>query len=193
MTETHASASAMSERVICVDENDIQVGEAGKMEAHVRGLLHRAFSVFLFDRRGRLLLQRRASGKYHAAGLWANSCCGHPRPGEAVHDAANRRLGEELGVAANLKAAFRFRYCVRMENGLIENELVHMMVGCFSGSFRYDECEVSDITWRQIEDVAARIDDLRYELAPWFQIYLSQCLPTLLSWRDRLLDAGSPS
>lgn len=183
----------MSERVICVDENDMQVGDAEKIHAHATGTLHRAFSVFLFDRQGRLLMQRRAAGKYHAGGLWANSCCGHPRPGEETSQAAVRRLAEELGITVHLEAAFSFRYRVQMDNGLIENELVHMMVGAFSGDCNPDGSEVSDIAWHELEAVAARAEDLTHQLAPWFRIYLRGCLPMLISSRDRLLHADTPS
>lgn len=117
------------ERLILVDERDEQVGVAEKHAAHRQGLLHRAFSVFLFNEAGRVLLQRRAAGKYHSAGLWANTCCGHPRPGESIDDAAGRRLGEELGLTTPLTFGFHARYCSTLDSGMIENEFVHVFSG----------------------------------------------------------------
>ncbi|MBZ0133882.1 MAG: isopentenyl-diphosphate Delta-isomerase [Rhodocyclaceae bacterium] len=119
----------MSERVILVDENDHALGEAGKLEAHRQGVLHRAFSTFVFDARGRLLLQRRAVTKYHSGGLWTNTCCGHPRPGEALMEAANRRLMEEMGIECSLRKAFSFIYRAELDNGLVENEFDHVLIG----------------------------------------------------------------
>src|SRR3954470_22253251 len=104
----------MTEQMILVDEHDREVGVAEKMDVHRRGVLHRAFSVFVFHPDGRLLMQRRANGKYHSPGLWSNSACGHPRPGEDNRLAAQRRLREELGVTAELEEAFAFTYRVQL-------------------------------------------------------------------------------
>ena len=165
----------LTERVIRVDEQDLNLGPAGKIEVHEAGLLHRAFSVFLFDDDGRLLLQRRAAGKYHSGGLWANSCCGHPRPGEHTRLAAIRRTGEELGISVDLTEAFRFRYRVELDNGLIENELVHMMFGRFQGVARPHPSEVSQIRWVSLDAAAREAATAPETLAAWFRIYLENC------------------
>ncbi|MGL5113744.1 MAG: isopentenyl-diphosphate Delta-isomerase, partial [Beijerinckiaceae bacterium] len=130
--------------LILVDERNRAVGVSGKLETHQRGLLHRAFSIFLFDGEGRTLLQRRASVKYHSGGLWANTCCGHPRFGERTAPAAHRRLGEELGLNAKLRHGFRARYRTALDHGLIENELVYVYGGRLEGPIRPDPQEVCE-------------------------------------------------
>src|SRR3954466_133771 len=132
----------MAEQLILVDENDTQVGVAEKMDVHPRGVLHRAFSVFVFDGEGRLLMQRRAAGKYHSPGLWSNTACGHPRPGEPTDAAARRRLSDELGVTCGeLRPAGVLRY--RTELGeLVENEVDHLLVTRVDDAPRPDPAEV---------------------------------------------------
>ena len=120
------------EEVILVDDCDRETGRMEKMRAHHLGSLHRAFSVFLFNEKGELLLQQRAAVKYHSAGLWTNTCCGHPRPGEVIKSAAARRLNEELGIQAPMAHSFRFRYRSELANGLTEHEIDHVFIGtCF--------------------------------------------------------------
>lgn len=118
-----------TDRLILIDEHNRALGSADKHAAHRTGSLHRAFSIFLFDEEGRLLLQRRAAGKYHSGGLWANTCCGHPRPNEPTRQAAARRLREELGLATELTFAFHARYRAALDHGMIENELVYAFAG----------------------------------------------------------------
>lgn len=117
------------ENVILVNEQDEAIGTMEKLEAHQKGLLHRAISVFIFDSQGRLLLQQRAAHKYHSAGLWTNTCCSHPAPGELTLDAAHRRLEEEMGMRVPLTFAFTFHYLAAFDNGLTEHELDHVFVG----------------------------------------------------------------
>lgn len=119
--------------VILVDHHDQPLGKMEKLEAHRKGLLHRAVSVFLFNTKGELMLQRRALGKYHSAGLWTNTCCSHPYPGESAPDAARRRLREEMGIEADLDFSHTFIYKTELEDGLIEHELDHVYVGIFDG------------------------------------------------------------
>jgi isopentenyl-diphosphate Delta-isomerase len=119
----------MKESVILVDEQDQEIGTMEKIRAHELGKLHRAISVFLFNDKGELLLQKRASSKYHSGGLWTNTCCTHPRPGEKNKDAATRRLYEEMGIRSDLHFAFSFTYIAPFENGLIENEFDHIFIG----------------------------------------------------------------
>lgn len=122
--------------IILVDEKDREVGKGEKMKVHQEGLLHRAFSIFVFNSRGELLLQKRARGKYHSGGLWTNTCCSHPRAGEKLEDAIHRRLKEEMGFDCPLKEAFSFIYKVKFENGLYEHEYDHVFIG---------RCEVKPI------------------------------------------------
>jgi len=167
------------ERVVLVDEADAVVGTEEKAAAHQAGLLHRAFSIFVFDGAGRLLLQRRAPGKYHSAGQWSNTCCGHPRPGEWLESAARRRLREEMGFDSPLRPLAIYRYQARLDNGLAENELDHLLVGEFEGSPAPDPQEASE--WRWIAPGALRreiaADPLR------FTVWLRGCLPLVLATR----------
>ena len=162
------------ERVVLVDESDREIGSAGKLEVHrAPGRLHRAFSAFLFDDRRRMLIQRRASGKYHFPDLWTNACCGHPRPGEDVESAVHRRIHEELGARVELKAAFHFVYEVTDAiSGLIEREFDHVYVGRVLGAVDPCPSEVGAVAWwgcaALIEDVGERSE--RY--TPWFRTAL---------------------
>ncbi len=160
------------ERVVLVDAEDHAIGTAGKLEAHQVGLLHRAVSVFVFDGNGRTLLQRRAAGKYHSPGKWSNTCCGHPRPAESSHIAAERRLREEMGVACVLRNAGSFIY--RAELGdLVEHELDHVFVGEFSADPAPNPAEVDAWSWMGIgelrADLAARPE--RYTI--WLPLALA--------------------
>ena len=119
----------MSDNVVLVDLEDNVIGTMQKMEAHVKGKLHRAFSVFIFNTKGELLLQQRALGKYHSGGKWTNTCCSHPRLGEDTLDAANRRLDEEMAMTCELKHVFSFVYCADMPEGISENEYDHVFFG----------------------------------------------------------------
>ena len=133
--------------MVLVDANDRPIGKMAKVEAHLRGLLHRAVSVFVRDSNGRLLLQQRAPGKYHSGTLWSNTCCSHPRPGETVAHAAARRLGEEMGISCSLNFLFLTQYCAPVSHGLVENELVHVFGGTFDGVPDPDADEVMNWRW----------------------------------------------
>lgn len=141
------------EQVLLVNERDEALGTMGKLEAHQAGALHRAFSVFLFDDHGRLLLQKRAAGKYHSAGLWTNTCCSHPRPEEMLHDAAQRRLKEEMGIDTPLEHRFSFLYKAEFDNGLMEHELDHVFFGRWSGSVMPHPEEADDWKYMAIADL----------------------------------------
>ena len=119
----------MEDQLILVNEKDEMVGIGAKLSIHREGLLHRAFSIFILNSHGELLLQRRAFSKYHSAGLWSNTCCGHPRPGERILDAAQRRLKYEMGLDCSLEEAATFIYRVNVGNGLIEHEFDYVLVG----------------------------------------------------------------
>jgi isopentenyl-diphosphate delta-isomerase len=141
------------EQVILVDEQDTEIGVCEKLEAHRQGFLHRAFSVFVYNEHGELFLQKRATSKYHSGGLWSNTCCGHPRPGEDLKAAAQRRLKEEMGISCELKCDFQFSYTAPFENGLIENELDHVFTGVFSGIPELNPEEASDWKAVNVEEI----------------------------------------
>ncbi len=158
--------------VILVNENDEQVGTMEKMEAHEKGLLHRAFSIFIFNGKGRLLLQKRATGKYHNGGLWTNTCCSHPHPGETVLNAANRRLQEEMGFTTLLAPAFNFIYNITFANGLTEHEYDHVFTGIYDGQIKIDNSEVSDYCFKDIDEVESSLKTHSQLYTEWFKIAL---------------------
>ncbi|MFK7787004.1 MAG: isopentenyl-diphosphate Delta-isomerase [Crocinitomicaceae bacterium] len=158
------------EHVILVDELDQPLGEMEKMEAHEKGLLHRAFSVFIFNDQNELLLQKRASSKYHSGGLWSNSCCSHPRTGEGIVDAGMRRLTEEMGFTVPLDAVFSFIYKAELDNSLTEHELDHVLIGRFNEAPNMNPDEVED--WKYI-DLASLATDMAHHpeaYTEWFKI-----------------------
>jgi len=172
------SQSVPEERVILVDEQDRPLGSAGKLAAHREGgLLHRAFSVFLFDDHGRMLLQQRAATKYHFPLLWTNACCGHPRPGEELIPAAQRRVGEELGVEVGLEAVFGFLYSARDEaSALSEREYDHVLVGRLDSDPRPEVGEVAAFEWREVSGLVLDIERRPARYTPWFRIALPELL-----------------
>ncbi|HEV2147893.1 MAG TPA: isopentenyl-diphosphate Delta-isomerase [Longimicrobiaceae bacterium] len=165
-----------AEMVVLVDERDRETGVAEKLAAHREGRLHRAFSVFVFDQAGSLLLQRRADGKYHSAGLWTNTCCSHPRPGEAVEDAAHRRLAEEMGFDCELRPAFTFVYRADFPDGLVEHELDHVLVGRWSGSPAPDAEEVGGWRWAAPGELLREMEADPEAFTHWFRIALPELL-----------------
>ena len=159
------------EPLILVDEGNRATGSQGKTAVHRAGLLHRAFSIFLVDERGRLVLQQRSRKKYHSGGLWANSCCGHPRPGERTIAAARRRLNEEMGVSAALSFGFFSRYRTELDNGMQENEFVYVYFGQLTSAPRPDPAEIADVAFLSCEEVARRIKRDPNGFAFWFKHY----------------------
>ena len=139
------------EKVILVDKNDNQVGLMPKLEAHEKGLLHRAFSIFIFNSRYELLLQKRASSKYHSGGLWTNTCCSHPREGEDTLDAANRRLDEEMGIKTSLRKVYDFIYKAELDNQLTEHEFDHVFYGVCDRDPILNKDEAEDFKWVDME------------------------------------------
>jgi isopentenyl-diphosphate delta-isomerase len=156
------------EYVVLVDEHDKEIGLAPKLDAHRTGELHRAFSVMLIDAGNRVLLQRRAFAKYHSGGRWANTCCGHPRAGESVVDAAERRLTEEMGIACELKAAGSFIYRADVGSGLIEHELDHLLIGRFDGEPVPTTSEVVEWRWSSLAEVRSDLAARPDAYAAWF-------------------------
>lgn len=154
--------------VILVDQADRPVGRMEKQEAHRKGLLHRAFSVFLLDG-SKLLIQRRALDKYHCGGLWSNTCCSHPAPGEPVLSAAERRLDEELGIKnARLRELDTFLYRAAFPNGLAEHELDHVLLGEYSGPVRPDPREIAQVRWIDLEELQRDLQAFPQRYTPWF-------------------------
>ena len=160
--------------VIVVNAADEELGHEEKLQAHRRPVLHRAFSVFVLDDRGAMLLQRRAAGKYHSAGLWSNACCGHPRPGESVLAAAERRLQEEMGIACPLLPAGTVAYSVEVGDGLREDEFNHVLVGLFTGDARPDPAEVCGVQWITADALQAACDREPRAFTPWFGVVLGR-------------------
>lgn len=166
----------MKDYVILIDSNDREVGTAEKLEAHRLGLLHRAISVFVFNRKGELLLQRRHPDKYHSGGQWSNTCCSHPRPGEDTAAAASRRLHEEMGVACDLEYAFGFTYRVQFEPDLFEHEHDHVFTGRYDGPVNPNPAEVSDIRWVSEADLRREIETDPERFTYWFRLIYDRIL-----------------
>jgi isopentenyl-diphosphate delta-isomerase len=158
------------EQVVLVDENDSAIGEMEKMQAHRLGVLHRAFSVFIFNDEGEMLLQQRAKSKYHSGGLWTNACCGHPRPGEDVMQAAIRRLGEEMGFETQLELKNKFIYKTKFDNSLIEHELDHIFIGTYSGTVQPNPDEADSFLWIPVKNVLAKLRSNPENFTVWFKI-----------------------
>ena len=164
----------MSETLILVDENDKPIGTAEKMKAHIEGLLHRAFSVMIFNSKGQLLVQKRAKSKYHSAKLWANSCCGHQRLDEGNMKAAQRRLQEELGFTCNLIKITELSYSLKLQDGLYEREYTHVFAGIYDGSLELNPDEVSEIKWQIPNDLRRESISKPDQYARWFNLYLTE-------------------
>lgn len=164
--------------VILVDENDQPVGLMEKMEAHRKALLHRAFSVFIFNQKGEMLLQQRAISKYHSGGLWTNACCSHPFPEEDTADAASRRLKEELGFEASLEKLFHFTYKADFDNGLTEHEFDHVFAGIYEGSIVPDPAEVQDYCFKSLSSIKNSLESHPAKYTAWFHI----AFPKVMEW-----------
>ena len=170
----------MEEKVILVNENDEQLGLMEKMEAHQKALLHRAFSVFVFNKKGELMLQQRALDKYHSPGLWTNTCCSHQRSGESNLQAGKRRLQEEMGFECSLKELFSFVYKAPFDNGLTEHELDHVMVGHYDRDPVINPAEVASFKWMPMEDVKRDILEQPELYTEWFKIIFKEYQERLL-------------
>lgn len=181
----------MSDSLILVNARNRTIGQAEKHAAHAAGLLHRAFSIILVDAEGRLLLQRRHPAKYHSGGLWANACCGHPRPGERTRAAAQRRLVEELGVQVPLTFGFSTHYRAAFSNGLVENEVVYVYFGPAPSRVQPDPTEVTAIAWRTLPQLHSAREKDPTPYAFWFTHYLEHHAGELEAGIARVVDASS--
>ena len=182
--ETTAATAPAFERddIILVDTDDVPTGVGAKTDVHRRGLRHRAISILIRNPGGELLIQRRSATKYHSGGLWANACCSHPRPGESPLAAAHRRLPEEMGFDCPLTPLFKTHYRAALDNGFIEDEVVHAFGGAYDGAVRPVPAEVSEWRWISFDalrgDVAARPD----AYAVWFRHYLAAEAEAIATW-----------
>jgi isopentenyl-diphosphate delta-isomerase len=158
------------EMVILVDKDDNELGLMEKLEVHQKGLLHRAFSVFLLNDSNQLLLQKRALDKYHSPGLWTNTCCSHQRKNEKTIDAAHRRLFEEMGIKSELKLFTSFIYKAEFDNGLIEHEFDHVIVGSFVGNPVINQLEVCDWKWEDLDLIKENLKTYPNDYTEWFKI-----------------------
>ncbi len=160
----------IEEQVILVNENDEQLGLMPKQEAHVKGVLHRAFSVFVYNDKKELMLQQRALHKYHSPGLWTNTCCSHQRDGESSLDAGKRRLSEEMGFTTSLKETTSFIYKAPFDNGLTEHEFDHILVGSYTGTPQINPDEVAAWKWMDMEAIKSDLEKNPEVYTAWFKI-----------------------
>ena len=167
-----------SGEVILVNELDEPLGSMEKIEAHRKALLHRAFSVFIFNNKGEMLLQQRAFNKYHSGGLWTNACCSHPSPGEKTDEAANRRLQEEMGFSAELENIFSFTYKSSFDNGLTEFEFDHVFAAVYEGRIDPDPDEVRDFCYKKLDDIQTSLTSHPDKYTTWFHI----AFPKVRQW-----------
>lgn len=159
----------MKEFVVLIDNSDNPVGKEEKIRAHELGLLHRAFSIFIFNSENMLLLQQRAKTKYHSGGLWSNTCCSHPRPGEDILDAAHRRLKEEMGFDTDLKEIFTFCYKADLDSNLIEHEYDHVFFGKFDGNPILNPEEAENYKWISLQELDKDIKENSSKYSFWLK------------------------
>ncbi|UII26583.1 isopentenyl-diphosphate Delta-isomerase [Fulvivirga maritima] len=167
------------EKVVLVDQHDQELGTMEKIETHRKGLLHRAFSLFVFNSQNELLIQKRASHKYHSAGLWTNTCCSHPRKGEAITDAAKRRLVEEMGMTSDSEFLYKFIYKVDLEGEMVEHELDHVLIGYTDATPNPNPEEVESYLYDSMENIQEKINSNPDEYTYWFKIIM-ETLPEKL-------------
>ena len=176
----------MEEKVVLVDSNDKAIGLMNKQEAHVKGVLHRAFSVFIFNSKNQLLLQQRALGKYHSGGMWTNTCCSHPRDKEPVVLAGKRRLVEEMGIHCELKKVFDFIYKAKMENNLYEHEFDHVLFGYSDIPPEINKDEVESFTYKSLIEIQNDIKETPKLYTEWFKI----CFKEVVSRNKSINNVG---
>jgi len=161
-----------NDQVILVNESNFQRGIMGKMEAHIKAELHRAFSIFIFNSKGELLLQKRALTKYHSGGLWTNTCCGHPQPKVNMQECAHERLKEEMGIDCAFEFAFDFIYKADLDNGLFENELDHVFVGHYDGIPTCNPLEASHWKYESLNRIRENVKVFPEQFTVWFKLIL---------------------
>ncbi len=157
------------EKIIIVDEADNQIDTCEKLEAHRLGLLHRAFSIFIFNSKGEFLMQKRNPNKYHSGGLWSNTCCSHPNDGESIMEAAHRRLKEEIGINADLTEIYTHHYRHQFDNDLVENEIDHVLTGIHEGPFQPDPLETTELKWMTYDELKKLAEKNPHEFTVWYR------------------------
>lgn len=162
------------EEIILVDSSDRQVGTGEKMDVHRQGRLHRAFSIYVFNSKGQLMLQKRHSAKYHSGGLWTNTCCSHPRNGELLRDAAHRRLKDEMGFDCELREAFSFIYQVPLDKGLTEHEYLHVFIGQYDGEPVINPEEAEGWKWIAFSELQRDMKENPQNYTKWFQLTIDR-------------------
>ncbi|MFQ5541525.1 MAG: isopentenyl-diphosphate Delta-isomerase [Candidatus Binatia bacterium] len=177
------------EKVILVDEDGHEIGSMEKIKAHREGRLHRAFSIYVFNSEGKLLLQKRAKKKYHSGGLWTNTCCSHPRPQESIEKAAQRRLQEEMGFDCDLRESFSFTYKVKLDNDLFEHEHDHVFIGEFDGEPVPNPEEVEDWKWIGLEELQKDVRERPDRYTYWLRI----CINRFISASCEATSSSGPS
>lgn len=164
----------MLEKIILVDKNDNKIGTGEKMQVHRDGTLHRCFSIFVFNSKNEMLLQKRAKEKYHCGELWTNTCCSHPRAGELLTEATHRRLQEEMGFDCELKEIGSFIYKAKFDNGLTEHEYDHVFTGKFDDEPKLNPEEADDYKWINLENLKKEIKKNPADFTVWFKIALER-------------------
>jgi len=166
----------MPEFILTVDENDNVIGKEEKIKTHREGKLHRAFSIFIFNSKGELLLQKRAKTKYHSGGLWTNTCCSHQRPEETLEKAVHRKLKEEMGFDCELKEIFSFTYEAKLDNNIFEREIDHVFIGKFDGEPIPNPEEVDGWKWIYVEELKRGIRENPDSYSYWFKISIDRVI-----------------
>ena len=182
LVETGAVETSEQNDIVLVDADDTETGVGTKSDVHRLGLRHRAISVLVRNASGELLIQRRSLAKYHSGGLWANACCSHPRPGEAALDAAHRRLAEEMGFDCLLKPLFKTHYRALLDNGFVEDEVVHAFAGAYDGPIAPDPSEVTEWRWVTFEALTHDRRARPEAYAVWLQHYLDAHGDVIAGW-----------
>ena len=169
-------------KIIIVDDANNEVGYAEKLYVHKEGLLHRAFSVILFNDKYEILLQKRAFDKYHCGGLWANSCCSHPLKGEDSLNTVHRRVREELGCHCDVDYLFTFKYKAEFDNGLIENEIDNVFIGVVKGELDINKGEVEMVKWMDVNELMLNMEKYPDIYVPWFKIIMNEYLDKIKNY-----------
>ncbi len=176
----------MNKLVVCVDTEDRDLYTMEKLEAHKKGILHRAFSIFVFNQEGKLMLQQRSLQKYHSGGLWTNTCCSHPQPGETVLDSAHKRLAVEMGFDCELEEIFQFIYQTEFEDGLMEHEYDHVIIGHYNDVPIINQEEVNAYQWIAMEELLEDIDAHPERYTVWFRIAIEKVVWHKKQYKDTI-------
>ncbi len=181
----------MDNELILVNKNDKKIGIGEKIKTHRQGKLHRAFSIFIFNSKNELLIQKRAKTKYHSNDLWTNTCCSHPRPGEDIEEAAHRRLKEEMGFDCKLKEIFSFIYKTNFGNGLTEHEYDHVFLGKFNGTIIPNPNEIEDWKWINLNELKKDLKENPDNYSYWFRIIIYKVISCFVKNKKEVKNRNS--